>query len=155
MPEYVEITIDNNYSWHIDTNGYPHADGMPYAPARKPIVSAVPQREYVIIFDKKIAQDDFDNNGMAVLEPISCIVMENFNADWTVTLTHPIDKDQKWKYIKEFNIIKVLGQLFTIKKVEHSWSGNCGKVTAYAEHIFYQLNDRWIFKGADIYAESG
>ncbi|MDE6798309.1 MAG: hypothetical protein K2J36_09925 [Ruminococcus sp.] len=92
---------------------------------------------------------------MAVLEPISCTVTENFNADWTVTLEHPIDRNQKWKYIKEFNILKVLGQLFTIKKVEHSWSGNSGKVTAYAEHIFYQLNDRWIFKGADIYAESG
>ena len=156
FPENVEMTIDgNNYSWYIDTNGYPHGDSMPYAPARKPIVSPVPQREYVIIYDKNTAQDDFNNNGMAVLEPISCTVTENFNADWTVTLEHPIDRNQKWKYIKEFNILKVLGQLFTIKKIEHSWSGNSGKVTAYAEHIFYQLNDRWIFKGADIYAESG
>lgn len=156
LPENVEMTIDgNDYSWYIDTNGYPHADGMPYAPARKPIVSAVPQREYVIIYDKNTSQDDFNNNGMAVLEPISCIVTENFNADWTVTLEHSIDNNQKWKYIKEFNILKVLGQLFTIKKIEHSWSGNSGKVVAYAEHIFYQLNDRWIFKGADIYAESG
>ena len=156
LPENVEITITgNNYSWYIDKNGYPHGDDMPYAPARKPIVSAVPQRAYIIIYDKNTSQDGFNNNGLAVLEPISCTVTENFNASWTVTLEHPIDRDQKWKYIQEFNILKVLEQLFVIKKVEHSWSGNSGKVVAYAEHIFYHLNDRWIFKGADIYAESG
>ena len=156
LPENVEITITgNDYSWYIDKNGYPHVDGMPYAPARKPIVSAVPQREYIIIYDKNTSQDGFNNNGLAVLEPISCTVTENFNASWTVTLEHPIDRDQKWKYIQEFNILKVLEQLFVIKKVEHSWTGNSGKVVAYAEHIFYHLNDRWIFKGADIYAESG
>lgn len=179
----VTITIEN--LWYIDANGDLLCDGMPYAPEKNmsepypaslwrvdslspnmpyhrlfPLISpihtkAVPQHDYIIIYDKNTSQDDFNNNGMAVLEPISCTVTENFNADWTVTLEHPIDRDQKWKLIKEFNIIKVLDQLFTIKKVEHLWSGNSGKVVAYAEHIFYQLNDRWIFKGADIYAESG
>lgn len=152
MPENVEITVTgNNYSWYIGKNGFPHGDDMPYAPARKPIVTAVPQRDYIIIFDKNTSQNEFDNNGLAVLEPVSCTVTENFNADWTVTPEHPIDREQKWKYIKEFNILKVLDQLFIIKKVENSWNG----VTAYAEHIFYYLNDLWIFKGADIYAETG
>lgn len=156
LPENVEITITgNNYQWYMDKNGCLHADGMPYAPARRPIVKAVPQRDYIIIYDKSTQQDGFNNNGLAVLEPISCTVTENYNAAWTVTLEHATDSTQKWKYIKEFNILKVLGQLFIIRKTEHSWTGNSGKVVAYAEHIFYHLNDRWIFKGADIYAESG
>lgn len=155
-PEDVECTLTGlNYLWYMDENGRPHADGMPYAPARKIFIPAVPQYDYIIIYDKYTHQDGFNNNGLAVLDPISCTVTENLNAGWNVTLEHPIDREQKWKYIVEFNILKVLDQLFVIKKVEHSWTGNSGKVTAYAEHIFYQLNDRWIYKGADIYAESG
>lgn len=141
--------------WRIDYL----SPNMPYHrlfPNIHPInVKAVPQNDYIIIYDKSTQQDGFNNNGLAVLEPISCTVTENYNAAWTVTLEHATDSTQKWKYIKEFNILKVLGQLFIIRKTEHSWTGNSGKVVAYAEHIFYHLNDRWIFKGADIYAESG
>ena len=178
-------TLAINYSWYMDTNSDLHCYDMPYAPEKnmsKPYPSAlwridyvspnmpyhelfpnispihvksVPQYDYIIVYDKNTAQDGFNNNGLAVLEPISCTVTENFNASWTVTLEHPVDREQKWKYIKEFNILKVLDQLFIIKKTEHSWTGNSGKITAYAEHIFYFLNDLWIFKGADIYAETG
>lgn len=156
LPEDIEITITgNNYQWYIDKNGCLHADDMPYAPARKIFVPAVPQNEYIIIYDKSTPQDGFSNNGLAVLEPVSCTITENFNASWTVTLEHSVDSSQKWKYIKEFNILKVLGQLFVIKKTEHSWSGNSGKVVAYAEHIFYYLNDLWIKKGAVIAGYDG
>lgn len=141
--------------WRIDyiSSNIPYHRLFPNIP---PIhIKAVPQNEYIIIYDKSTPQDGFSNNGLAVLEPVSCTVTENFNASWTVTLEHSVDSSQKWKYIKEFNILKVLGQLFVIKKTEHSWSGNSGKVVAYAEHIFYYLNDLWIKKGAVIAGYDG
>ena len=42
-----------------------------------------------------------------------------------------------------------------IKKVDHSWTGNSGKVTAYAEHVFYQMNDAWLKNGIEIVGIDG
>lgn len=96
-------------------------------------------------------QDNFNNNGLAVLSPISCLVTENFNAGWNVNLEHPHDTHGKWRYLVEFNILKVLGQLFVIKSVTY----NSNSVSVYAEHVFYQLNDAWIKKGASVFGSDG
>ena len=120
-----------------------------------PNLDTLPNENYITIYDMHTKQNDFENNGLAVLTPISCTVTESYNAEWSVTLEHPIDREQKWKYITEFNIIKVLGQLFVIKKVDHSWTGNSGKVTAYAEHVFYQMNDAWLKQGTYISGADG
>lgn len=120
-----------------------------------PNLDTLPDENYITIYDMHTKQNNFENNGLAVLTPISCTVTESYNAEWSVTLEHPIDREQKWKYITEFNIIKVLGQLFVIKKVDHSWTGNSGKVTAYAEHVFYQMNDAWLKQGTYISGADG
>jgi phage-related protein len=53
------------------------------------------------------------------------------------------------------NIIKALGQLFVIQRVDEVLTGNSYTVTAYAEHITYTLNDRWIFPPVTIAGHTG
>lgn len=142
--------------WRIEANvnGYfpfhKLLPDVPINPAPKPVY----QPEYITVHDMEAPQDGFDNHGLAILRPSSCTETETLNGEWTVTLTHPIDLEGRWKYILERNILKVHGQLFTIVKVEHEWRGNKGSVTATAEHIFYQLNDGWIYPGSRIAADN-
>ena len=53
------------------------------------------------------------------------------------------------------NVVKALGQLFVIQKVDEVQSGGSGYVTAYAEHISYTLNDKWIFPPVTIAGYQG
>lgn len=120
------------------------------ASAPLPPIIPVTQDEYIRIFDMRTPQTGFDTNGLAILSPTSCKITEELNGGWNVILEHPIDEYGKWEYIKEGNYLKIRGQLFTINKVEIGYTGNSGKLTAWGEHIFYQLNDPWIPIGTDI-----
>ncbi|MCM1315123.1 MAG: hypothetical protein NC205_00960 [Prevotella sp.] len=136
--------------WRLDD----YSPNMPrhlLFPDFKPFVRPVKQAEYITVYSMHTEQKNFNNNGLAVLTPISCTVTENFNADWSVTLEHPKDSGGKWRYLVEFNILKVLGQLFVIRNVTYTHT----TVTVFAEHIFYQLNDCWIYSGANIVGANG
>lgn len=149
LPEELEsckITIEGS-RWQI-ING--ELTNVRAASAPLPPVVPVKQDEYIRIFDMKTPQNSFDNNGLAILCPTSCKVTEELNGGWSAILEHPIDDNEKYKYIKEGNLLKIRGQLFTINKVEIGYTGNSGKLTAWAEHVFYQLNDPWIPIGTDI-----
>ncbi|MDE6035895.1 MAG: hypothetical protein K2G36_08315 [Ruminococcus sp.] len=152
-PAVPSKTMKNPYPsalWRVD--GYsPNTPRHLLFPSSKPFVRAVKQADYITVYSLHTEQQNFDNNGLAVLNPISCTVTENFNADWSVTLEHPRDDTGKWLYLVEFNILKVLGQLFIIRTVTYTHS----TVTVFAEHIFYQLNDCWIYHGADIIGKNG
>lgn len=153
MPEVPETPMKKEYPaslWRIDSQS-PNMPRHLLFPEKTPFVRPVPQHEYITVYSMNTAQDDFDNNGLAVLTPISCIVTENFNAGWNVSLEHPRDAVGKWRYLVEFNIIKVLGQLFVIKSVTY----NSRSVSVYAEHVFYQINDAWIRQGTEISGENG
>lgn len=137
--------------WRIESGvnlGFPYNDLM--IGLTSYTLNPVEQDHYVCVYDMWTPQTGFDNNGLAILGPTSCKVTEQLNGGWAVTLEHPIDSDNKWEYIKQGNYLKVLGQLFTINKVELSYSGNSGKLTAWGEHVFYQLNDPWIPEGTRI-----
>lgn len=109
-------------------------------------LNPVKQREYITVYDMLSVKPDFLTNGLAILEPTSASIHEIINGEYSLTLTHPIDATGKWKFIRESNIIKCQGQLFTIKRVQwNHTSETTGTVTAYCEHIFYQLNDLWIY----------
>lgn len=124
--------------------GYPWFDLLPEIPPLN--VNPVEQQPYITIYDMDTPKEDFEGNGLAILEPSSVRIFEEQNGPFSVTLTHPIAPDGKWQYIKERNILKVRGQLFTIMTVLHNFtSANSGTVTVTAEHIFYQLADPWIF----------
>lgn len=135
------------YLWRIEdgkNNGYPFFLLQP-PPAPVPVLP-VKQLPYICIYDMDTDKPDFAGNGLAVLCPTSCDVTHILNGEYSLTLVHPIDPYGKSEHIREENIIKALGQLFTIKSVWWDFSGtNSGTVTVYAEHISYQLNDPWIF----------
>lgn len=146
MPEKAQEKPYPLYLWRIKSgvnSGYPYFLLQP-APAPAP-VPPVSQGNYICIYDMRTPYADFVKNGLAVLEPTSCEITEILNGEYSLRMVHPIDPDGKWQYIREENIIKALGQLFTIKTVtwEHS-SANGGTVTVYAEHLFYQVGDPWI-----------
>lgn len=100
----------------------------------------------ITVYDISTKQGEFNTNGIRILHPTSCKVTEELNGKYEAILEHPIDNDGVWQSIIELNIVKIGTQLFTIYKVVHSYEGSKGKLTAYMRHIFYQLNDRYIYK---------
>lgn len=136
-------------------------DGLPFLPfwyypyGGEPTPTGNPDYNYICVFDMQTEQNGFSGNGLAILEPTQCRVTEELNGGWNLTLVHPKDKDGKWRYILEMNIIKCLGQLFIIRKVTVKNTANSQTVTAYAEHITYHLNDYWLFPGTSIAGYQG
>lgn len=83
---------------------------------------------------------DFNNNGLGVLTPSSCIIRERMNGEYSLEMTHIYDDKEKWKLIEEHNVIRANGQLFRIYKVVKTLT----EVEIYATHIFYDLNNNFI-----------
>lgn len=84
---------------------------------------------------------NYEKNGDTLL-PSSAPVHVILNGAWEAELTHPLDKEGRWKNIVEEAVIKMPSfngdQLFRIKAVEKQDSG----VTATMEPIFYDaMND--------------
>lgn len=50
---------------------------------------------------------DFSNNGLAVLDPLSCNLTLQVNGAWSLEMECPFDEDNKYLYLKKGNIIKV------------------------------------------------
>lgn len=84
---------------------------------------------------------NFDYNGDMILKPSLCDLEVELNGIIEVTLEHPYDKEGRWKYIVEDNILRVPypwkkeGQLFYIYDKEKGMTG----VTCKARHIFFDL----------------
>lgn len=120
-------------------------DGFPYNMLLPEIrtyrFSPVIQREYITVYGHLTKQNDFDNNGLAVLLPTSCNITEELNGEYSLQITLPIDNEGKWTFIKEMNFIKAMGQIFRINQVEYSESGRKQEITANAVHCFYIWND--------------
>lgn len=84
---------------------------------------------------------NYEKNGDALL-PSSASIHVILNGAWEAELTHPIDKEGRWKNIVEEAVVKMPSfngdQLFRIKAVEKQDFG----VTATMEPIFYDaMND--------------
>ena len=127
-------------------------DGIPFNPfyfyptfTPPEYSGAVDENPYITVFDMETKQDEFTGHGLAVLRPTSCRIVEELNGEFNLTLTHPRDDEGKWQYLLEYNIIKALGQLFVIQKVDEVQTGGSAYVQVYAEHISYTLNDKWLF----------
>lgn len=85
---------------------------------------------------------EYEKNGDMTLTPISAIVHPVLNGSWEAVIEHPIDADDRWKYIVEDAVVKMPSfngeQLFRIKQKEKSDSG----VIATLEPIFFDsMND--------------
>ena len=53
-----------------------------------------------------VGNNSFDNNGDAVLVPLSCEEEEQAGAGWEVTMKHPLDPEGRWALIQNGAIIK-------------------------------------------------
>lgn len=118
-------------------------------PKPKPVqplypVTKVYQYPYITVHDSTTPQDGFDNNGLRIIMPTRCEITEELNGTYELMLEMPIDEDGAWQSIREFNIIKACGQLFTIYRVVTQFRGNEGHLVAYAKHIFYKMADWWM-----------
>lgn len=151
--------------WRVDalTN-----DGYPFIPLMIDLVrleyNPVRQNSYVCVYCPRTVdghtvypskEDMLTTNGDAILLPSVINNPHDINAMYSVSGTHPIDPEGRWQYIKIGAIIKVMGQLYILKIVREIWNGNSGKITFTGEHIFYQMNDGWVYPGKRIYAFSG
>ena len=139
----------------LTNGGYPFLPLWYYPYEPDPDPKGKPDYDYICVFDMQTKQDKFEDNGLAILTPTLCRVTEELNGGWNVLLVHPKDPENRWRYILEMNILKVLGQLFIIRKVTVRNAANSQSVTAYAEHISYHLNDYWLFPGTSIAAYTG
>lgn len=117
---------------------------LPFKRWSKPYTAVPPvrQHDYITVYDLHTLQTDFNNNGLTILTPISCEITEELNGVYELCLTHPLDKEGRWKELRELNIIKAEGQLFRIYKRVTSISAGEKVRTVYARHIFYDLNDK-------------
>ena len=137
----------------LNNSGYPYCELMVGIPKLR--IKTVDQNPYICVYDIETERDGFNNNGLAILQPSSCTVHEVLNGELNVRMRHPMDADGKWKFLQERNYIKVLDQIYTIMKVDIDYDAHM--VDVYAEHVFYQLADAWIFPvaGGKIAGETG
>ena len=102
---------------------------------------------YVCIYEPTTS--DFNNNGLRVLYPKTCQISQSdaceSSGEYTLSLTHPLDKWGTWRFIREHYIVKSQGQLFRIYKKSLSMSSDGSyEIRAEAMHIFYDLNAYFI-----------
>ena len=142
--------------WRITegvNEGYPYFLLQPEKPP--PPVLPKRQKPYICVYAKNTEKSVFATNGLAILTPTTAEVTNQLNGMISVLLTHPIDKEGRWKLLQINNILKVDDQLYTIKTVDNNFTGASGDVTVYAEHIFYQMADGWIFPPTSINGATG
>lgn len=121
----------------------------------------VSQNQYISVFGRTTGMNgnnfdpiEFEGNGIAILNPSKCTIVEALNGGYSLTLTHPTDSDNAWKTIYPLNFIKAQGQIFRIQSVETSYDGSSsGNVSAYAEHVTYMMNDAWIHHSSIVHGE--
>lgn len=126
--------------------GYPHIlavfppdppGAVPHVDIPRPLIVYAPETR------------DFSRNGFACLRPTSAEWSLNFGEAGEITVTHPIDTLQKWTALQPNNIIlapcKWHGedkpQAFRIYRIVKSMDNSGNRtITAYARHVFYDLN---------------
>ncbi len=81
-------------------------------------------------------------NGDMVLLPEKCVLKAELNGAWVLELTHPIDGEGRWKYLKEEAVVcaptfQGKKQLFRISRIEKEDGG----ITATAYPVFFDSAD--------------
>lgn len=142
--ESLKNTINNSY--FILTNGdepiyIPVEYKTVYTPS--PVITDIPKGKYINVYD--MVETDFNHNGLRIIYPTSCTITEELNGNYSLTLEHIVDDDGTWLCLKEFNIIKCLGQLFRIYQTSTKLKSDGTAIhTVNAQHIFYDLSHRLI-----------
>jgi len=135
--------------WRIDpqiNGGYPYHELMPGVVGIGVDIWALERENVIRCYDISTPQTGFDGNGLALLDPVSCI--EHHGEDrWDVELTHPLDEWDKWKTLIVENCLKVDGQIFRIdiQRPELSESGEL--IYVHARHISGDIAGNLIAEG--------
>lgn len=144
---------DSPYTmWRINPD---MSEGLPYVPLMINVPNTEipmyiePVRPLIHVYDCKALNDDYNTNGYAIIEPISCAVKQEENGRYDVTLTAYCDEEGRYKYLKKQAQLKVpivyhgvkSEQIFRIYDVRRQMDRN-GKyrIICYATHKFYDLN---------------
>lgn len=132
--------------WRCDPQVY---GGLPFIALFPDIpdytVRPVKQTSYVSVYDLGTPKTGFSNNGLAILSPSAGEITEDLNGQWSGNLTVPADPEGRWQHIQQYNLLKIWGQLYTIKTCELNHTGSQKTASCYFEHVFYQQADGWIF----------
>lgn len=126
----------NDYYFKINplyNNGFPFLSKL----VKKLEFKEAITKDYISVYAWTTLQNEFNTNGLAILEPTKCIITEEKQGAYYLELEHPIDDGNKWRFLVENNIIKASGQLFRIKEK----STDTVSRRVYAEHISFDLND--------------
>lgn len=146
LPEPLNVLMSEPYPpfWWYVSNGRLTHKGLPSPIDEQEDTPEEAPDRCIRVYDISEPQDGFDHNGLAVLDPSECISNKEFNARWDITLTHPLDKWNKWHWLVGQNILKVNRQLFRIDEVENIIDESGAYVSAHAKHISYDLADIWV-----------
>lgn len=152
FPELPTVAMKKPYPkafWRIDplvNNGYPFHELLPGMAGISIDLWALERENVIRSYDISTPQTGFDGNGLALLDPVSCI--EHHGEDrWDVELTHPLDEWDKWKTLLVENCLKVDGQIFRIdiQRPELSESGEL--IYVHARHISGDIAGNLIAEG--------
>jgi phage minor structural protein len=93
----------------------------------------------ITVYDSK--ETNFNNNGVCILDPIvkNCKVTESLNSEYILDIEVTKDKSEKYKYITEFCIIKVDGQLFRLYNQSNLQDKGI-TIRATLHHISYDID---------------
>lgn len=86
--------------------------------------------------------NDFESDGNVTLRPNKALFKIKLNGICEIELSHPCDKEGRWKFIKNDGIIKAptpysTGQLFHVYSIKKNMGGG---LNIKARHIFFDLN---------------
>ena len=150
---------DSPYTfWRIDPNAN---EGMPYvglmigvpalAPEPPPPMEIQPARPLIHAYGSR--DTNFDGNGYAIIEPISCEIHQEKNGIYEATFETYCDKYGKYKYLRKQAQVKIpmryhgelKNQMFRIRQYVRKMDnyGNY-RIEAVAQHKFYDLSRRLI-----------
>jgi len=100
--ETKDFFTSNRYVPQID--GYTN-DGYPFLYFLIPKLQFFEyvQGNYITVHDIATAQNDFNNNGLAILEPIRAIITEELDGIYDLELECYIDSLGKWQFLLNGN----------------------------------------------------
>lgn len=143
--------------WRIDTtyetnNGNPYQKLMIGMPSQPPAPMYIqPSRPLIHVYGSR--ETNFNGNGYAIIEPISCTVYQEVNGAYEAKFQTYCDKYNKFTYLKKEALVKIpmryhgeiIYQIFRVFKCNRIMD-NYGtyRITATARHYFYELASRMI-----------
>ena len=72
----------------------------------------------ICVYD--IGNENFEGNGDAVLTPTACKMKVVAGGDYSLTMNHPMDPDEKWKHLVPGAIVKIP---VPVETIANAWAG--------------------------------